>query len=45
MTVDQKPDFEVTAKTEHDGIDGGHTTCFMAVEIEKNVPSVDEVPP
>ena len=45
MAVDQEPDFEATAETKHDEIDGGHMACCMTVEIENNVPQVAELPP
>ena len=43
MAVNQ--DSEVTAETKIDENDGGGTTCFVGVEIEKDVPSVGELPP
>ena len=45
MAVDQEPDSEVTAEIKIEEIDGGHATCFMTVELEKNVPPVGELPP
>ena len=45
MAVDQEPDSEETAQTKVDEIYGGDKTCFMTVEIEKNVPPVGELPP
>ena len=45
MAVSLEPDSEVTAKTKLDEIDGGGTTCFMSVEIEKCVPPIGKLPP
>ena len=45
MAVNREPDPEVTAETKLDEIDEGGTTCFMTVEIKKDVPSVWELPP
>ena len=46
MAVNQEPDSEVTAETKLDKIDGGGgMTCFMSVEIEKDIPPVGELPP
>ena len=45
MVVNQEPGSEVTAETKLDEIDGGGTTRLMSVEIEKDVPSVGELPP
>ena len=45
MAVSQEPDSEVTAETKLDETDGGDTTCFIGIEIEKDVPSVGELPP
>ena len=45
MAGSQESDSEVTAETKLDEIHGGHTTCFMSVEIEKDVPSVGKLPP
>ena len=44
MAVNQEPDSEVTADTKVDENDGGGTTCFVGVEIEKDVPPVGELP-
>ena len=43
MSANQGPDFEVITKLGEN--DGGHTACFMAVEIETNIPPVGELPP
>ena len=43
MAVDQ--DSEVTVETKIDENDGGDTTCFIDLQIEKDVPSVGELPP
>ena len=43
MAVNQ--DSEVTGKTTIDEKDGMGTTCFIGVEIEKDVPPVGELPP
>ena len=43
MAVNQ--DSEVTAETKIDENDGGGTTCFIGVEIEKDVLPVEELPP
>ena len=43
MVVNQ--DSEVTVETKIDEKDGGGTTCFIGVEIEKDVPPVGELPP
>ena len=46
MAVHQEPDLEVSTETTHKGkIDGEYITYFMAVEVEKNVPPVGELPP
>ena len=45
MAVNQEPDSEVTAETKVDIVDGGGTTCFMSVEIEKDVPPGGELSP
>ena len=45
MAVDHEPDSKVKAETKLDKIDGGDTTCFMTVDIEKDVPPVGELPP
>ena len=45
MAVDQEPNSEVAAETKLGEIGGGHTTCFMTVDIGKNVPPVGELPP
>ena len=45
MAVNQEPDFEVTAENKVGEIDGGGMTCFMSVEIERDVPRVRELPP
>ena len=45
MDVSQEPDSKVTAETKLDEIDGGDTTCFMSIGIEKDIPSVGELPP
>ena len=44
MAISQEPDSKVTAETKLDKIDG-HTTIFMSVEIEKDVPPVGDLPP
>ena len=38
MPINQEPDSEVTADTKINENDGGGTTCFIGVEIEKDVP-------
>ena len=38
-------DSEITAETKFDENDGGGTTCFIGVEIEKDVPPSGELPP
>ena len=43
MAVNQ--DSEVTVETKIDEKDGGWTTCFIGVEIEKDVPPVGKLPP
>ena len=43
MAVNQ--DSEVTVETKIDKNDGGGTTCFIGVDIEKDVPPLGEVPP
>ena len=43
MAVNQEPDSEVTADTKVDENDAGGTTCFVGVEIEKDVPPVGEL--
>ena len=45
IAVSQEPDSEVTAETKLDETDGGGTTCFISVEIEKDVPPVEKLPP
>ena len=45
MAVNQEPDSEVTADTKIGENDGGGTTCFIGVEIEKDIPPVEELPP
>ena len=45
MAVNQEPDSEVTVETKLDEFDGRGTTCFMGVEIEKDIPPVGELPP
>ena len=45
MPINQEPDSEETADTKIDENDGGGTTCFIGVEIEKDVPPVEELPP
>ena len=44
MAVNQEPDSEVTVDTKVDENDGEGTTCFVGVEIEKDVPPVGELP-
>ena len=43
--VNQVLDSEVTDETKFDENDGGDTTCFIGVELEKDVPPVVELPP
>ena len=38
MAVNQEPDSEVTAETELDEIDGGHTAYFMASKLKRIFP-------
>ena len=38
MAVSQESDFELTTETKVNEIDGGVTTCFMSVEIERMFP-------
>ena len=45
MAIDQEQDSEVTTEIRIDEIDGGGTTCFMTVEIEKDVSQAEELPP
>ena len=45
MAVNRESDFEVTAGTKIDENDGGGTTCFIGVEIEKDIPPTGELPP
>ena len=45
MAADQEPDSEITAETKLDRNDWGHTICFMAAEIENNVPQAGNLPP
>ena len=45
MAEGQEPDTEVTAETKFDEIDGVDTTCFIGIEIGKDVPPVEELPP
>ena len=45
VAVNQEPDSEVTSETKLGEIDGGGTTCFMSVDIEKDIPPVGELPP
>ena len=45
MAVSQKPDSEVTTETKLGEKNGGDTTCFMSVEIEKDIPPVVNLPP
>ena len=45
MVVSQEPDSEVTAETKLDETDGGDKTCFMSVEIEKDISPVGKLPP
>ena len=45
MVVNQEPFSEVTAENKLAEIDGGGATCFMSVEIKKEVPPVEELPP
>ena len=45
MVVNQVLDSEVTAETKFDENDGGGTTCFIGVELEKDVTPVGELPP
>ena len=45
MAVSQETDSEVKAETKLDEVDQGYTTCFMSIEIEKDVPSVGKLPP
>ena len=45
MAVSQETDSEVTAEPKFDEADGGDTTCYMSVEIEKDVPPVRKLPP
>ena len=45
MTVNQEPDSEVTAETKLGEVDGEGTTCFMSVDIEKDVPQIRELLP
>ena len=45
MAVYQEPDSEVTAEAKIDEFEGGGKTCFMSVEIEKDVPPVGKLPP
>ena len=42
MAVNQ--DSEITAETKIDENDGGGTTCFIDVQIEKDIPPVGELP-
>ena len=44
MAVYHEPDSEVTAGTKLDKIDERITTCFMSVDIEKDVPPVGKLP-
>ena len=43
MAVNQ--DSEVTVETKIDDRDGGGTTCFIGVEIEKDGPPFGKLPP
>ena len=45
MAVNQVPGSEVTTETKIDRNDEGGMTCFIGVEIEKDVPPVEELPP
>ena len=44
MAVNQVPDSEAAAEIRIDENNGGGTTCFIGVEIEKDVPTVGELP-
>ena len=45
MAVYQVPDSEVTAESKIDENERGGTTCFIGVEVEKDVPPVGKLPP
>ena len=45
MAVNQEPDSQVTANAKIDENDGGGTACFIGVEIENDIPPVEELPP
>ena len=45
MTVSQEPDSEVTAQTKVDELEWGDTIRFVSVEIKKDVPPVEKLPP
>ena len=42
MAAKQEPDSKVAGETKLDEIDRGDKTCFLTVEIENNLPSVEE---